>query len=24
MEFSVDRMILREPNGPKLEFTRLR
>ncbi len=24
MEFSGDRMILREPNGPKLEFTRLR
>jgi hypothetical protein len=24
MEFSVDRMILREPNGPKLEFTRIR
>jgi hypothetical protein len=24
MEFSADRMILREPNGPKLEFTRLR
>jgi hypothetical protein len=24
MEFSTDRMILREPNGPKLEFTRLR
>jgi hypothetical protein len=24
MEFSGDRMILREPNGPKLEFTRIR
>ena len=24
MEFSADRMILREPNGPKLEFTRIR
>ncbi len=24
MEFSADRMILREPNGPKLEFTRVR
>jgi hypothetical protein len=24
MEFSVDRMILREPDGPKLEFTRMR
>jgi hypothetical protein len=24
MEFLADRMILREPNGPKLEFTRLR
>ena len=24
MEFSADRMILKEPNGPKLEFTRLR
>ena len=24
MEFSGDQMILREPNGPKLEFTRIR
>ena len=24
MEFSGDRMILREPDGPKLEFTRIR
>jgi hypothetical protein len=24
MEFSGDRMILREPNGSKLEFTRIR
>jgi hypothetical protein len=24
MEFSGDRMILREPNGPKLELTRIR
>ena len=24
MEFSNDRMILREPNGSKLEFTRIR
>ena len=24
MEFSGDRMILREPDGPKLEFTRMR
>lgn len=24
MEFQGDRMILREPNGPKLEFTRAR
>ncbi len=24
MEFSGDRMILREPGGPKLEFTRIR
>jgi hypothetical protein len=24
MEISGDRMILREPNGPKLEFTRIR
>jgi hypothetical protein len=24
MEFSADRMILREPNGPRLQFTRLR
>jgi hypothetical protein len=24
MEFSGDRMILREPNGPKLEFWRIR
>ena len=24
MEFSDDRMILREPDGPKLEFTRIR
>ncbi|PYJ73294.1 MAG: hypothetical protein DME72_06240 [Verrucomicrobia bacterium] len=24
MEFSGDRMILREPNGPKLDFTRVR
>ena len=24
MEFSADSMILREPNGPKLEFTRIR
>jgi hypothetical protein len=24
MEFSGDSMILREPNGPKLEFTRIR
>ncbi len=24
MEFSGDRMILREPNGPKLDFTRVK
>jgi hypothetical protein len=24
MQFSDDRMILREPDGPKLEFTRIR
>ena len=24
MEFTGDRMILREPNGPKLDFTRVR
>jgi len=24
MEFSVGRMILREPNGPKLDFTRVK
>jgi hypothetical protein len=24
MEFAGDHMILREPNGPKLEFTRIR
>ena len=24
MEFSGDRMILREPNGPRLDFTRIR
>jgi hypothetical protein len=24
MEFAGDRMILREPNGPKLEFTKIR